>query len=269
MTKKTIKLNNKIYSRKPLFFKENIPVFSKPNIYTENYEKISSDHVRSMKKGLGNPSIPENLWVELEKSTIGLIKKYSSNNDRILDVGVGLGRILENFPNLQKFGMDISFEYLKEAKSKKIEVCYSLIEDMPFMKASFDLVVCTDVLEHVIDLNSALKKILGVIKKDGFLIIRVPYREDLGLYLQPDYLHKFAHLRNFDENSLQLLFEKIFDCKVIEWATTGYIHDAKKLKLKLPKLEYFITNRLRSFHSQRILKIFFEPIEINMVIRKI
>ena len=50
---------------------------------------------------------------------------------------------------------------------------------MPYSDESFDVILCTDVLEHVIDLNLCVAKILSVLKKGGLLIIRVPNREDL------------------------------------------------------------------------------------------
>ena len=44
-----------------------------------------------------NPWIPEALWTEMEATTIDLIAKYSRDGDAILDVGVGLGRLLSHF----------------------------------------------------------------------------------------------------------------------------------------------------------------------------
>jgi 2-polyprenyl-3-methyl-5-hydroxy-6-metoxy-1,4-benzoquinol methylase len=66
--------------------------------------------------------------------------------------------------------------------------------------------VCADVLEHVLDLNLVCAKILSVLRPGGILIVRDPYREDLRAYTVPSCPYKFIHLRNFDENSLQLLF---------------------------------------------------------------
>jgi hypothetical protein len=64
------------------------------------------------------------------------------------------------------------------------------------------------VLEHVENLLVAGTELIRVVKPSGTLIVRVPYKEDLAPYLQVDYPYRLAHLRNFDENSLRLLFER-------------------------------------------------------------
>ena len=71
-------------------------------------------------------------------------------------------------------------------------------------------------LEHVIDLNLCLKKIPSVLKKDGYLIIRVPYKENLQEYLKNSYPYNYSHLRNFDEESLLILMEKVFNLQFLE-----------------------------------------------------
>src|SRR4030095_9320664 len=165
----TISVDNSVYAREPLCVRRDIPVFSETSEYVENYEKISQDHLAEMEKTGNNPWIGETLWVELENSTVQLIEKYSQPGDKILDVGVGLGRVMSHFPKLEKYGMDISLEYLELARKNDINVCYSLVEDMPYKEETFDLVVATDVLEHVLDLNLSLRKMLAVLKPGGVL----------------------------------------------------------------------------------------------------
>ena len=211
------------YKSLPLGSEDGIPVFSKTDFYVENYERISDDHLKHLEATGHNPFMQENYWQEIEKSTEELINKYVTESGmKILDVGVGMGRLLERFPNLSRFGMDISRGYLKHAKSKGIEVCMSRIEEMPYKEGYFDIVTTTDVLEHVIDLNLAVRKMLGVVKEGGVICVRVPYKEDLAGYLHPDFPYDLVHLRNFDEHNLRILFEKIFNVRVLEWTLTGY-----------------------------------------------
>jgi SAM-dependent methyltransferase len=266
-----------MYAKKPLTYRGNIPVFSRQNEYTDNYEKISVDHLKSIENGGTNPFIPESLWRQSEQSTIDLVKKYSRRGEAILDVGVGLGRILSFFPELRKYGMDISFPYLKAAQKNDIEVCYAMIEDMPYKKEMFDIVVCTDVLEHVFDLNLCVSRVLSVLKKDGFLIVRVPYREDLSGYVGADSPYEYVHIRNFDEYSLCLLFEKVFHCEMVETTDAGYIFADNRIKGKelfSPEELSFLASWLSKL--ERIsLSLYWEiirklniSVEINAVIKK-
>jgi len=269
---------NRVYGISPIKYAQDIPIFSKTNEYIENYEKIASDHLNKMKKTGENPFIPEDIWVELEESTRELVTKYSSSIDgnRLLDVGVGLGRLLSQLPaSFDKYGMDISMGYLEIAKNKGIEVCYSLIEDMPYKKDVFDMIICTDVLEHVLDLNLACLKMLSVLKKGGLLIVRVPYRENLGPYLSPDYPYRFVHLRNFDEYSLKLLFDKVLGCEILEFHTAVPVAQSNLFKYHLWRplmrtVEYAISGmkNINQGMYKLFVRSFYNPCVINLVVKK-
>ena len=268
-------MNHDIFAREPLSFRGTIPVYSKPNEYTDNYDSISHDHLKSLMSDGTNPFIPEDLWVQSEESTARLIEKYSKTGDVILDVGVGLGRLLTRFPRLQRYGIDISFGYLEAAQREGINVCYALVEDMPYSESSFDIVVCTDVLEHVLDLNLCCSKILQVLKPGGTLIVRVPDREDLAGYLDPSCPYKYVHLRNFDGNSLRLLFEKIFGCDCVEiLPVTFCLSSHFRYQIPIPKRDGIVSRLLSITKSIRppvyeaLLHKLFRPVEINVVIKK-
>lgn len=265
------------YAREPLKVENEIPVFSTTNDYIDNYDKISKIHVDSLISTGQNPFMKEDNWLEMENDTLSLINKCTSKNQpcKILDVGVGLGRLLSYLPdNFEKYGMDISLHYLKMSREKKIEVCCSMIEDMPYKDDYFDIIVSTDVLEHVLDLNLAIKNIMRVLKPGGRLVLRVPYKEDLKSYLSPSCEFKFVHLRNFDENTLTMIFEKIFPCKVECYSFTGYVTECSKLKFRGPeflkRLFILFVRRFRIVPSlfRKILVFCFDPCEINMLVKK-
>ena len=265
-----------VYGREPIEVRDGIPAFSVADDFVRNYERISADHLASLEATGTNPWIPERLWQEMEATTIALVTKYSRPGDAILDVGVGLARILSHFPALRRFGMDISWGYLKLARSKGVEVCYSRIEDMPYRPKTFDLIVCTDVLEHVLDLNLCCEKLLGALKPGGVLIVRVPVHEDLSRYIDPAFPYEFVHLRNFTEASLRLLFERILRHEVVEMTPGGYWPLGDRLKLSLPfgrvaSIGFRIFGRIpvvRSIFYRPILERLYHPIDANVVVRK-
>jgi SAM-dependent methyltransferase len=264
-----------VYHCEPLSIENDIPVFSNPDEYTENYERIASDHLASLRRDGTNPFIAEELWRQSEASTIALIRRYVRSGGTILDVGVGLGHLLAEFPELRRFGMDISWGYLEIAKAAGIEVCFARIEDMPYREGAFDVVVCTDVLEHVFDLNLCCAKLLAAVKPGGLVIVRVPYREDLSGYLATTCPYRYVHLRAFDEHGLRLLFERVFGCSVLETHLAGYMPYENRLRVPVPlpggravlSRVLSIVRTLREAWHARLVRVLYLPIEINAVVR--
>ena len=98
--------------------------------------------------------------------------------DSILDVGCGegftLNRLKEKGIGKQLEGL----EYLQTAiqLGKKtypdIKIIQGSIYELPYKDNSFDLVLCTEVLEHLEEQKKALKELVRVSKK--YLVISVP-----------------------------------------------------------------------------------------------
>jgi 2-polyprenyl-3-methyl-5-hydroxy-6-metoxy-1,4-benzoquinol methylase len=275
-----------IFERRPIRIEDGISVFSHLDDYTSNYETIAADHLAASSGSKSNPWIDEGIWEMMEASTVNLVRKYSTRvrsqgeSPRILDVGVGLGRLLTRIQKAlgsgaELHGMDISLNYLKVAKQQHPRVVLAKIEDMPYQPQSFDIVTCTDVLEHVLDLNHAISRILSVIKPGGYLIVRVPNKEDLSPYLKETYPYGLAHLRAFDEWSARLLFEKVMGVRVLEVVPTDAIPSKSLCKYNLPlpmfrdalcvftKASRLVSKRLHGILSNWL----FHSVEINLVIQ--
>lgn len=265
-------MKDTIYKRKPAGFINGIPLFSDNNDFIESYEQLSHEEVEGYEL-TGNLTLdPEEIRTEVENTTIELINKYAVEGQKILDVGLGWGTLLEKYPHLERYGIDISLTFLEKARSKGITVAFSLIEDMPYRDDFFDVVISTDVLEHVIDLNRCVASILATLKPGGVFIVRVPYKGDLSTYADPACPYEYAHLRSFDEHALTLLFRNIFKCEVLEYTKAVYYYPKSFLRQKfwmnfLINFFWRMKKALPGLHNllkQRLL----EPLEINMVVRK-
>lgn len=262
------------YGREPVAVRNGIPIFCEPDAVSANYDRIARDHLTAMAKGHGNPFFRESVWTDIERVTVAALRRHVKPGDRVLDVGVGLGRTVTQIADIRRYGADISFDYLENARGKNIEVCVARAEDLPYRDAYFDVVVCTDVLEHVIDLNAAVAGMYRVLKPGGELILRVPDREDLSPYLDPDYPYEYAHLRNFDPAGLRLLLCKSFRFEFDEYDPV-YAHTHLKFRLPLPTpvrrlvagALYLATFKAASLR-RAVARIFYRPFEISMVVRK-
>jgi len=99
-------------------------------------------------------------------------------------VGLNLGSLYQHFSSI--VAGDISAKAIQVSrKNHDSDGTTFLILDgrtLPFAKESFDVVVCTEVLEHITDLGKAIAEIHRVLKKGGYVIISTPnYCNPLGL----------------------------------------------------------------------------------------
>lgn len=100
----------------------------------------------------------------------------------ILDAGCGRGfyvHAFTYFPFIKKIhGIDISEKYLTVAKKHitddRVELQKASIYELPYPDNTFDMIVSSEVMEHLPDDAKALKELKRVLKKDGTIIITVP-----------------------------------------------------------------------------------------------
>lgn len=209
-----------IYMKQALQYIDDVPVFCEPNDYVQNYDEIARVLLENLKKEGKNPWMDEELWKKSESDTAEICNQYIKNGDRVLDVGCGTGRMLSYFNNVEKFGIDISVDMAKMCRDKGIEACMGNVEDLPYEDGSMDMVICTDVLEHVFDLYKTLSEINRVVKKGGYIILRVPQDEDLRPYLEPSYPFEYVHMRVFSKSSLEIYCTKVFKMKFLQAQNT-------------------------------------------------
>ena len=147
-------------------------------------------------------------------------KKYTLNhNGSMLDVGCGEGRhifgVMQEYPMMKCVGLDMDDDSLKKA-----EEGYSYFESisevgaefikgsaysLPFPDNTFDLIVCSEVLDHLHEYNDAVIEINRVLKPGGKFFASVPafWPEKICWYLSKEYQNQpGGHLRIFDQKKL-------------------------------------------------------------------
>jgi SAM-dependent methyltransferase len=113
---------------------------------------------------------------------------------RVLDVGAGTGanlRMLRASRFTRVTGLDDSDEAIRLCAAKGLGfVRKGDIRAMPFADASFDLVLATDVIEHVDDDGQAVAEIARVLVPGGRALITVPAFQSLWGLQDRQALHK-------------------------------------------------------------------------------
>ncbi len=95
---------------------------------------------------------------------------------RILDAGCGSGRTLQELVDYgQVSGLELNDEAAELARGRGLgEVMIGRLEALPWEDATFDLITCLDVIEHVPDDITALEELRRVCRPGGWLLVTVP-----------------------------------------------------------------------------------------------
>ena len=146
--------------------------------------------------------------------------KFDLKQDGLmLDVGCGEGRhifgVMQNYPDIKCIGLDMDkdslnkaeegYEYFKSITNAGVDLLKGSAYSLPFPNNSFDLVVCSEVLEHLHEYNDAVKEIHRVLKPGGKFYASVPasWPERICWILSKDYQNQpGGHLRVFNQNKL-------------------------------------------------------------------
>ncbi|NVM01839.1 MAG: class I SAM-dependent methyltransferase [Candidatus Helarchaeota archaeon] len=198
------------------------------------------------KKGLGI-SVTRRIFKKRATSQSTIIKGYghlkrkywidkllkATKCARFLDIGCADGLYVADMVKrgIYAVGIDISTPYIKKAREfsknenldrKKMEFLIADAENLPFIDKCFNVILCSEVLEHLQSPQNCLREIVRILIND--LIVSVPtiassiitrvHLGDPNRFLDPE-LQVGGHLREY----------KIFDI----------LHLLKKQKFKIKK----------------------------------
>jgi ubiquinone/menaquinone biosynthesis C-methylase UbiE len=111
------------------------------------------------------------------KIILELLCIHHKKGNRILEVGCGAGNILEKAPSENLFGVDISTFIIAKAKrklGKKANLFQADATSLPFKDRVFNQVICSEVLEHLLNPSASLQEISRILNQQGVAIISVP-----------------------------------------------------------------------------------------------
>ena len=160
--------------------------------------------------------------------TIDFTQLCIGKGDRILDIGCGEGRhIIE--AGRQKDSLCLGADYILDNLVKTREKarfhqsigdfsCKSMdfscmdAANLPFKDKSFDVIICSEVLEHIPDDKAAAAELIRVLKPGKILAVSVPrfWPEKICWALSKEYTEAaMGHLRIYRKNKLIELFESL------------------------------------------------------------
>lgn len=142
----------------------------------------------------------------------------------VLDAGCGSGRhlrALAKLPGLKIVGIDRSakdvadalagLKNMPDALSFDYQVLAADINALPFADASFDCVICSEVLEHIPEHEKALSELVRVLKPQGHLVVSVPryFSEKICWLISYAYhSEEGGHIRIYKKKHLRRMLDR-------------------------------------------------------------
>lgn len=159
------------------------------------------------------------------RQLLGLVQRHAGSARRLLEIGCGQGALLETLslelPSALLHGADVSPAALARARSacRDAELFQLDLAALDFDGEQrqrferFDLVICSEVLEHLADDRLALTRIGKLLEPSGQLIVSVPG----GRSTRFD--RAIGHLRHYDGESLgRVIADAGFELqRVVAW----------------------------------------------------
>ncbi|MHB2149143.1 class I SAM-dependent methyltransferase [Calditrichota bacterium LG25] len=186
--------------------------------------------------------------VHLLKPTIG---------QKILEIGSGGGQLLEHLPATDFFyvPLDLALSNLKKITQKYTQKNLPVVGDvftLPFHKETFDIIILSEVLEHLDRPLLALKECHRVLKPAGKFIVSVPYKEVIPYYIcihcnQPT--PKNGHLHSFDFPKLAQWVESAGFVVLKSFKFLNKIFNRLHLSLAVKNLPFPIWQRIDGFFN--------------------
>ena len=93
----------------------------------------------------------------------------------LLDVGVGDGYTIRLVkPDGKVSGVDFDQEVVEEARGRGVLAQFGSAYEIPMPDASFDIITCVEVLEHLDSPMKALREVDRVLRQGGYLVVTTP-----------------------------------------------------------------------------------------------
>jgi SAM-dependent methyltransferase len=142
-------------------------------------------------------------------------RKIPKTKGVMLDVGCGSAWVAKLFcsKGYPVVSFDISEkntqEALKRYPSENHAAVAGDVFSPPFRKESFDYIIASEIIEHITEPDTFVKKLFELLKPGGLLVVTTPYKEkieySLCIHCNRPTPHS-AHLHSFDEKILTALY---------------------------------------------------------------
>lgn len=116
-------------------------------------------------------------WIERKR--IAALRGFAAARpgDRVLEVGCGAGHVLQEFGETTRTGLDLSTTMLERARRRlggSVRLLRGSAEQLPLANASYDIVLCTEVLEHTQHPEQVINELMRVAAPGARVVVSIP-----------------------------------------------------------------------------------------------
>lgn len=172
---------------------------SKEEAHKDHIDNYRSDGVL---KGKGSKRSPDHLRVKF-------LLHNTPKKSYVLDVGVNGGTVALPLIKLGCYvkGIDIVPQLVEEAQNRGVFAQLGEAENLEFKDNKFDVVICSEVLEHLFDPQKAIEEAYRVLRPGGLYVVTVPHPDsEMCNNMLGDY-----HQQNFDAEMIDTMFHSVFE----------------------------------------------------------
>lgn len=175
---------------------------------------------------------------EDHKRIVELIK--AKKTDRVLEIGAGLGILLQMIPAKKKVGTETNDYAIKEGKRRGVEMVKNDAEKgLKFKNNSFDTVILNEVIEHFKKPKPVIKECYRILSRGGKIIITTPNKNFFAHDLTESHFSEMTlkELRNLvEECGFKIITQEVngisFLYPILEY---GFYKPFRMLRYKLVK----------------------------------
>jgi SAM-dependent methyltransferase len=163
-----------------------MPLEIKQQRYLENYESIAKEDLKQ----------PLELYRDARHAAF-LNFMGDLHGQHVLDIGSSHALYLTHLRAEFKVAFDIAVSYLETIRpSTDLQRICGDAECLPFRPKFFDVIIISDILEHILNPEKLLDSLRAISRPDTRIFVHVPWEEDLEQYKTLPY--EFSHLRSFN-----------------------------------------------------------------------
>jgi 2-polyprenyl-3-methyl-5-hydroxy-6-metoxy-1,4-benzoquinol methylase len=160
------------------------------------------------------------------ESIVASLSRLTQAKDRVLEIGPGSGIYVPTLVSLasEVFASDIESVYLDRLRpladaQTTLHLVHDDITRSEFPSGFFDVILCTEVIEHIRNSQEALAEMRRILRPNGLLILSTPQR-----YSSLEIFSKIAFLPGFIQLARLIYREPILDTEHINLLTRRGLH---------------------------------------------